>query len=437
MGISTNKPLLTERNFLLTKKEIRDYYKNFKPYLREGMKNRLLKIQLIDGTWKRFYNIQKEEQLRSILVRYAPINAYCSISQWLISRNIEHPNYLANQIIIDSELWIEVDSSSGINPVEEIERIHDYIGNRLEFDRAVISGKGAYLYYRFPKVSIINPIERFWYFKIFRYQIIKEIYEMGFKIDATINERGQLISPCLDNFRVTRLENSIRQKNGLVCQTFNLGDTPRMQDGLEPVYIGSSSFTNRDWSLDGGEEPHPLTAYSSNSTIYSTTHKVVQNEKVLEHLSYPSRSYHFITNKANKNNYMLHLLFSKDRLNINKLNKLIKTYKLPDIYIFDNGGYYDCLSLKIMDRERLRKILNYTKANNSRVFERYGYSWIKINSLYLGKIDGLNDCEVSKSHNWYLNSRGIKTDYKRLVGWKKPKLNEARHNGEKRNERIF
>ena len=90
-----------------------------------------------------------------------------------------------------------------------------------------------------------------------------------------------------------------------------------------------------------------------------------------------------------------------------------------------------------MDRERLRKILNYTKANNSRVFERYGYSWIKTDSQYLGKIDGLNDCEVSKSHNWYLNSRGIKTDYKRLVGWKKPKLNEARHNGEKRNERIF
>src|SRR3990167_1321169 len=143
METSLKQPI---RVSLLTKQQIKEYYKHSKLYMRDGMKNRILKIQLFDKTWKHFYNIKTEYQLRKILVRYNPINAYCSITQWLNPKKVEHPNFLADRIPISTDLWIEVDYQDGINPLNEIKEIYEYLIGRYKFKRCVLSGRGTYLY---------------------------------------------------------------------------------------------------------------------------------------------------------------------------------------------------------------------------------------------------------------------------------------------------
>lgn len=369
---------------LLTKNEIRNHYKNFEPYLRDGMKNRILKIQLIDKTWKYFYNIKKEEQLRKILVRYTPINAYCSITQYLNPKNIEHPNFLADKIPINSELWVEVDNT--IDPINEIKRIYNYLRNRFKFKRSVVSGRGAYLYYEMPYRKIDNPLNRLKYWKYIRTNIINELYYNGFKVDAWLNIKNQLQSPCLDNFRVTRLENSIRQNNGLVCSLID--------------------FNDNDFP-----------------TLNATFEKNGEYLKILT--SKTPHSYYFITNKVNDKNYILHLVLSKKYFDKGIIKDLITQYNLSDIYVFNNENYIHLISLKLMGKERLLKIMNYYKSSNKGVFEKYGYSWIRLDLNYLGKIKGNNNCNISNPHNWYLNWLGIKTDYERVVGWERPKLHKT------------
>ena len=370
--------------------QIRDYYSTFTPYSRQGMKNRILKIQLIDNTWKQFFNIKNGEQLRCILMRYAPINAYCSITQWLNPKNVEHPSYISDRIPLDSELWIEVDKTNSNEPAKEIVKIHKYLKDRYEFNRSIISGQGAYLYYNMPYSKISNPTKRLEYYNQIRYNLIHELYNQGFKIDAWLNIKGKLQSPCLDNFRVTRLENSIRL-NGLICKEFNISHPPEM-----------------------GTTPND--------------HITTQHKKGGEQRPGVISPYHFITNKANMNNYITHIRIHKHNFNIDRLEYIINQYNLSDMYIFEDKDYYDCISLKLVSQRKLMKILRQAGATNINVFNKYSYSWIKIHTKYLWKLEGNNNCCVSKGHNWYLDWKGIPTGYKKLVGWEKPKLNWAYYN---------
>ena len=382
--ISPFREELEQENVLL---KIRDYYSSYTPYLRQGMKNRILKIQLIDNTWKLFFNIRNGEQLRRILMAYSPINAYCSITQWLNPKNTEHPSYMADRIPLDSELWIEVDKTNCKEPAKQIAKIHNYLNNRYKFNRSIISGQGAYLYYEMPYSKISNPTKRLKYYKQIRYNLISELYNKPFKIDAWLNTKGKLQSPCFDNFRVTRMENSIRL-NGLICKEFNISHPPEM--GATPNDHIATEHKN------GGEKRPGVIS-----------------------------PYYFITNKVNMNNYITHLRIHKHNFSIDRLKYIINQYNLSDIYIFEDKDYYDCLSLKLVSQIRLMKILRQSGATNINVFSKYSYSWIKVHTKYLGKLEGNNNCVVSNSHNWYLNWRGIQTDYTRMVGWDKPNLNKT------------
>lgn len=387
MEISLKQPICLN---LLTKEQIRDYYTHCNLYIRDGMKHRILKIQLFDKTWKYFYNIKTEYQLRIILVRYHPINAYCSITQWLNPKKVEHPNYLADRIPIETDLWIEVDQQEGVNPINEINNIYKYLIGRYKFNRCVSSGRGAYLYYKMPYCKIDNPKDRLKYWNKIRKEVITELYQNGFKVDVWVNHKNQLQSPCIDNFRVTRLEGSIRQNNGLKCNLIDIND-------IMDIDYTLLSYKN--------EENH--------------TH-------ALNTLKTP-RSYYFITNKANDKNYILHLVFNKRYFDKDIIKTIINQYNLSDIYIFHNENYIHLISLKLISKERLLKIMNYCKSSNKSVFEKYNHSWIRLDLNYLGKINGKITNHISKPHNWYLNWLGIKTDYKRLVGWERPKLYEASH----------
>ena len=119
---------------------------------------------------------------------------------------------------------------------------------------------------------------------------------------------------------------------------------------------------------------------------------------------------------------MVHLTFPKNY----KIPNILGKFNLPTMYVFDNGDYYDYISLKLVSKERLQKIMNATKSNNAHIFRKYGYTWIRVNSTYIYHIENKSDCNISKSHAWFLEKKGVKVDYGKRVGWQKPKLFQAR-----------
>ena len=86
------------------------------------------------------------------------------------------------------------------------------------------------------------------------------------------------------------------------------------------------------------------------------------------------------------------------------------------MYVFDNGDYYDCISLKLVSRERLQKIMDATKSSNAHIFRKYSYTWIRVNSTYIYHIENKSDCNISKSHAWFLERKGLKVDYGKRRG---------------------
>ena len=80
--------------------------------------------------------------------------------------------------------------------------------------------------------------------------------------------------------------------------------------------------------------------------------------------------FNFVDNMVSglKNNYITVIKLYKDKKNINKLKELQRLYKLSDFYIVERGEYMYAYNTKVLQFERVFKILRKIKSKNLSYF---------------------------------------------------------------------
>jgi len=351
--------------------------------LKPDPQHRLYKFQLQNFSWVILRKqTRNEKDLLKQLIRFQPLNVFSSVSTWLNPLNIEDPKMYADEVILDSWLYIDIDSHKKSILKKVRNKMKDLkIAGEWDYGN---SGNGFFDYYKLNLMSIQNPEARYIYHQGIKKQIINKLKDVDVPVSIDIN-------------RISR-----------VIGTYN----------------------------EGKELCHSLKGRMKRFKGKKKEKKEV--EKKVPKLYY---SYKFITNVVEgTNNLCVPILKFKGKPP--NLRKVQEKFKLSTFYLFETHNSKIVICLKVIDKNRLKKIMKFAKCE-SNAFEKYGFIWIRTSKLITNQglkdkkprlkkiiLEKRFDKEVhSRPHLDLLKHFGIEVKYPNLVGNKSNKNYKAKFKG--------
>jgi len=302
--------------------------KNLK--LKPTPQHRIYKFQLQDYSWVNLRNqIRNEKDLLKQLIRFQPLNVFSSVSAWLNPLKVEHPEMLKDRILLNSLIYIDIDSHKK-SVLKQVRHTINSLGIAEEWDYGN-SGNGFYAYY------ILND-------KIApRIQNIKDRYEFlkGVK-EFIVGELNEVDVPiCVDMERVSR-----------VIGTYNEGKK---------------------------------LCHSLKGRLNSFKEPKVEKETPSRQVPGKLYSFKFVSNVIEGTNNLYIPILSFKGKRIPNFEELQKKFKLSAFYIFETFNSTIAINLRAVDKRRLLKIMRYAKSSNLSEFEKTGHVWIRTSSLITDK----------------------------------------------------
>ena len=351
--------------------------------LKPDPQHRLFKFQLQNFSWVILKEqIRNEKDLLKQLIRFQPLNVFSSVSTWLNPLNIENPKAESDRIMLDSLLYIDIDSHKKSILKKVRNRMRQLkIAEEWNYGN---SGEGFFDYYNLNLVPIQNPKIRYIYYQGIKKQIINELKD----VDVPVS---------VDMERISR-----------VIGTYNEGESL------------CHSLKGRLKSFKGKKKEKK------------------EVEKRVPELYY---SYKFITNVVEgTNNLCIPILKFKGK--VPDLKGIQRKFNLSTFFLFETHNSKIAICLKIVDKNRLKNIMKFAKCE-SNAFEKYGFIWIRTSKLITNQglkddkprlkkiiIEKKFDNEVhSRPHLDLLKHLGIKVEYPNLVGKKSNKVYVAKFKG--------
>jgi len=327
-----------------------------------NLKFRLIKFQLRSGKWLNL-RVRDALSLKKLFIRYQPLNAYWSTSQWLSPTKIEHPNYqVADRCLIGSDLHLEVDDDEGnlqraSKEMLKLTSAMTSAGYKLK--ALVKSGmKGFHAYYE-SKVSLdTDPRER-----------LKEIIKEKEKVTGFLEKKGINIDApvCKDLFRVLRIWNSYHGTTGQQCKLITqhtLQSLAKGNDLENQINKGFPSSRELTGKPDGGLG-----------------------------LTKPNRIGKFIRNKVEgtKDRYILYTIYNNLQELEKDMSKLQKMYGFGTYHVLTDKIKYFALCLDAITKRRLDKIYHNSKSLNRRKWLRFHNLYIKTSIILSKKLEVLEE----------------------------------------------
>jgi len=351
--------------------------------LKPDPQHRLFKFQLQNFSWVILREqIRNEKQLLKQLIRFQPLNVFSSVSTWLNPLNIEDPKTDSDRILLDSWLYIDIDSHKKSILKKVRNRIKQLkIAEEWDYGN---SGNGLFDYYKLNIAPIPIPEARYIYHQGIKKQIINKLKD----VDVPVS---------IDMERISR-----------VIGTYNEGES---------------------------------LCHSLKRRLKNFKGKKKEKKEVKRQVPKLYYAYKFVTNVVEgTNNLCVPILKFKGKLP--DLRKIQKKFNLSTFYLLETHNSKIAICLKVIDKNRLKKIMKFAKCE-SNAFEKYGFVWIRTSKLITNQ--GLKDDKPmlkkiiinkrfdkephSKPHLDLLKHFGIKVDYPNLVGNEKNKIYEAKFKG--------
>jgi hypothetical protein len=329
---------------------------------------RVWKVEDIDGRFRQARRrINSPKRLKEFIGTKAS-KVYNSIGQFLHPETVygakpKHVQWvIADSIILSAELLFDLDSETDLSiAVEDGRKIIDFMakeqGYRLKNIR-YSGSKGFHILYEDLKPwKHAHPKARLMYIKLKRQELVSRLPEL-----KTIDELHKGI--IADPFRVHASLYTIKSKTGNIVKEIPVEDFMTLPIAtLISSYVQSVVRPKRSMidefvistSLTGKERP----------TL----------------ISYPL-SYKFVDNKVKgtKDMRVIVLKFPLYRRVDNLLREAQKRYNLSDFDLFLHKDHILAICMKLVDKNRLMKIMKFTKPMNMGSQIYYDHTWIPISS---------------------------------------------------------
>lgn len=277
----------------------------------------------------------------------------------------------ADCILMDSHFYADFDCEKDLRIAQEDARkvINLMQANKdFELDRIQFSGvKGINLLFKQIKKRKINdPIKRIQYYHKQKEALVNAISKLNLK---TIDKNH--INIMADIFRVHAATYSIKPNGNIV--------TPISKDDFmnEDIYktLSFEPPTVRRKKASEGKPNDKKVASDgeqSSSQPYRNIAGIKSIVPVEERASLISSRifFRFLDNMVNglKDTYVAVIKKNRDKFSIRELKELQKTYHLSDFHIYQIGNYIYSYNFKLMQYERMVKILRKAKSQNLNYF---------------------------------------------------------------------
>lgn len=360
--------------------QIKEFYQTAELSLPDKPQWRHFLFKLPDNTFKRFH-LKNVEELRKVAIMYAPIKIFFSAAAWLNCENIKGRLNNSYPIKIFEDIIFDIDSDNIEQARTTAIKVIDKLGKP---DKIVLVARGFHLWYekRNGKENYIA--------------LVQEIPD----IDIGCN---------LNDFNVFALPNTL--KKGATC----------------PI-ITYEELINKD--------------YSKRRQIYipldveETPERDKPNEETL--LSHNSMGLRTGTggtvlafsNQVKKNIFIPVLIYNKQLKCLNKeISRLAEHYDLGNLFTFKTEEQIAFISLKTMDKSRLKKLLNSSRSLTKDHFKKFGQIWFnfsKFEPVAVINFESRKFFRASLKHSNFLKELGFEVKADEFVGKEKLNINEVK-----------
>lgn len=391
---------------MISKEDILNYYKSssFLPLLPSDSRFRHYRGININGGWRKCpRKIRDPQRLKEWIIKEKLTDIWYSTSLWLDPRNIadRNPNMISEQILLGSDLAIEIDESFSIQGLRRawnnIKRIYKAFSIKYKLKYLEFTGaKGFRLVFDYFISLPKDPRKRISFLEREKQKVYKDALPLNIKVDRD----------CLvDAYRVIRVINTINSKSGLICKKLPKSALLSSFDKIRKFMV----FPNGKQAAIPRipvKKDRKMTGDGNNSRI---SPRLIQ--KSPERIGIGSGSPFdavFITNQIGKR-FVPFLKWSKDIGYKRRLKKLQSIYDVGPIYIFEDEDHIWAYGIRTHQKRRLQKIYNASKSLLTKQFKRYHRNYFQVvpELKFKERLDFKTNSYCSKAHYGYLISRGI------------------------------
>ena len=408
--------------------DVLEFYKspNFVPDLPDEAGFRHFRFKLADGfTWRKVpVKINSVEDLKKWVLKLQGVDLYYSTSKWLNPHKISAKgisgNYkVADNLLIGSDLVFDIDASKPLS-IKTLDLARKSTNNLYEGMKAFskeyrfkdlefTGGRGFRLIYEDKSLNLpANPSKRIEHTtnrrKIFIEELLryigkqknnKKYYKIKTFFDQKITENVMA---------VIRIKGSAHSKTGLIDTTL---PTILLKKSAKEILthipsIGKKRLGIPEKGNDNGRLP---------KKDRSAAAAIIEKEKDVTSLaSFPfnsSNHSYFITNRVIGTKGFIPIFIYEDVRPIYKkeLEKLQLKFKLGDLYLFQSGNKMVAISLKIVQKRQLIKILNESRSRTKHDFIRHGRIFAPMFMTKLKTINGSFSGQMSKGHAVFVSPK--------------------------------
>lgn len=323
--------------------KLREYYQECELFLPNKPQWRYFIFRLPDKSFKRFH-IANEKELRHLLIKYTPLLVYYSSSAFLNSQNVRGVKSSSYPILIFEDLILDIDNDKSLaharkSALEIIKRIG-------EPDYILITRRGFHLcYYKKgdKKKEILDKL--------------RDIEDLDFH--TIENEFGVYTlpyTPTKDGKKSTILNNiplelSIKTLRKLQKKIYTPTITPE-----KPEKRANEKAGKQLEELPEGRSKQEIKqekGTESGVTVLSFSN-LIKNDL-----------------------FIPILIYDKSLRGLKReLNYLVEQYDLGDLFMFKNETHFCFVSLRVMDKRRLEKLLNSSRSITKTQQKKFKKTWL-------------------------------------------------------------
>jgi len=375
---------------------MREFYRKNSPDLsRIGNLNfRHFRFRLPDKTFKKINDrITDEAVLQKHLIRYAPLDAYYSVSKWLSPENLgssKNEEFHRN-VFLGMDLVFDIDDKN-INKAgkEALKLLSSLKKRKIKINYIAFSGaKGFHVVCKDPwEYEEEDPRKREESAKRRRKELVEELKEEGMKFDEKVT---------VDSRRIIRIPGTINSKSGKACTIIGEEGIRKLPQMKSISRIKLAFF----FALKGLSRMKEEGNYFA--TFLSSTVPGIRDRHVLL-LEFQKRRWKRIQKE---------------------IRELQEKYKTGRLFVFEDDEKFYALSLKTFSSRRIEKILRAFHSANYYFFRKYRQCTMRIGNRisesgkvicgsprFAGtiedeKTDGKEKYFASEAHHSFLKSQNI------------------------------
>ncbi|MBS3067808.1 hypothetical protein J4450_03840 [Candidatus Micrarchaeota archaeon] len=350
-------------------KMLKAYYANCELNLPiEEINHRYFRFDVLGRFVKIKKSIKDNEELARILYRYAPTNAYYSVSKWLSPGEVE-PTYKAKSIIQSMFLGSDIAFDIDFKPfsIENIERARIETVKLIDFLEqkeikikyiAFSGGKGFHVLCKDPNRYLHeHPLERERAAKRYRMLLVDDVAKENIEIDTSVT---------IDTRRIIRIPGTINAKTGYIC---------RVLEENEILNSASEIIKNT-----------PRVKQSTLATVWDEVQlrciRIISKRAVRSRVS-PAPFYltTFLSNTVigPKDRCVPFFVYNRRLEKVEReLLELQSTYTLGNIYVLSSENSTFAFSIDSLPLRRMEKILKASSSSGINKLLKYKQLFMRI-----------------------------------------------------------